>query len=109
MHGLLSDGEAAEPHARQSLEMLDGTGQFLQIGHSWNNLGRSLIRRPAPDPEGTAAAVSEALTVTEGHAARGVVQTSGQMWRDMNRRWPKLAAVRDLGNQVAATDGAASA
>jgi transcriptional regulator with XRE-family HTH domain len=100
VHGLLGDGVAAEPHARASLEMIRGTGQFLQIGYSWNNLGRAFLCRPAPDPERAAAAINEALTVTAGHAAGGVVRGAGQKSRDMNRRWPELKAVRELGEAV---------
>ncbi|WP_322768973.1 helix-turn-helix transcriptional regulator [Frankia sp. Cr1] len=93
----LGDGEAAAAHAGRSLELLSGTGQFGETGGTYNALCRAFLRRPDPDPEQAAAAAHAALTVIDGRPVRWVIQSTAQLWREMERRWPELPAVQDLG------------
>jgi hypothetical protein len=103
VNGLLGDGEAAEPHAHKSLELLAGTGQYTQIGGTHNALCRAYLRRAKPDPERAADAARNAFAVLDGRPSRSVVQTAAQFHREMRHRWPELPAVRDLDEMVRAT------
>jgi hypothetical protein len=96
----LGDGERAEPHARASLALLEGTGHYVQLGGSRNSLGRALLRRERPEPEQAAAAVADAVRALGGRPNRGVLDAGEELWQAMNARWPHLPAVRDLGEML---------
>lgn len=108
--GYLGDGERAEDHARESLAMLARKpGQYVQGGGTYAALGRAHLRRRRPDPEQAASAASTALDVLGGQPSRTVRQQVNELRRELSSRWPDLPAVRDLGDQVAATEGVTSA
>jgi transcriptional regulator with XRE-family HTH domain len=104
VNALLGAGEIAEPHARRSLELLDSDpDHYVQIGGTYNALCRAYLRRRDPDPEQAADAAGKALAIVKGRPNRSVVQQAGQMYRQMQVRWPELPAVRDLGELVASS------
>ncbi|ABD13243.1 hypothetical protein E0F15_06185 [Frankia sp. B2] len=66
-------------------------------------MARTLLYRADPDPIAAAASARDALDVLDvldGRPTRGVIQRSGEMWREMHHRWPKIAAVQDLGEVI---------
>jgi len=108
-HGFLAvslnntgQGVRSENYARTglALEKAYGEGHFVQIAGTHNALALSYLRRPLPDPEAAVASVQDALEVIEDRPTRGVIQRAGEMWRQMDTRWPNLPAVRELGEQV---------
>ncbi len=104
----LGNGVEAEPHAKTSLELeiAAGPDHYVQIGGNYTALARTYLRRPEPDPERAADATQQALLAVEGRPTRGVVQRAGEMWRQLDARWPELPAVRDLG-EIVKTSGRA--
>ncbi|ABD12665.1 hypothetical protein ThrDRAFT_02827 [Frankia casuarinae] len=109
IHGFLAvalahvgDGVQAEQHARVGLdlEIAANPDHYVQIGGKHNALCRAYLRRPEPDPEAAADAARHALLTVDGRPNRTVIQQAGQMWRQMDGKWPELPTVRDLGEIV---------
>ncbi|WP_154677155.1 XRE family transcriptional regulator [Parafrankia discariae] len=98
----LGDGEAAERHARQGLELelANGPDHVVQVSGKYNSLARAYLRRQSPDPEQAAEAVRTALLTLQGRPNRTVIQQAGTMWKEMDSRWSELSDVRDLGELV---------
>jgi transcriptional regulator with XRE-family HTH domain len=103
VYSQIGRGELAEPHALESLAMLDGTDRFVQIFGTHRALATSFLRRKEPDPEHAAANVTKGLSVVGGRGAARGVQAAGQLWKDLHRSWPELPAVRELGAHLDAT------
>lgn len=109
VYAALGDGVAAESHARHSLRLLTGTGQFGEIGGTYNALARSFLRRKNPDPEQAADAARSALGAIEHRPVRWVIRPVDDLWQRMNAGWGTLPAVAELGHQLALHRGAALA
>jgi hypothetical protein len=98
----LGDGQSAERHARAALsaETATGPGHYLQISGNYIWLCHAYLRRREPEPEQAADAAGRALGILDGSPTRTVIQQAGQVWQDLDARWPGLPAVRDLGELV---------
>jgi transcriptional regulator with XRE-family HTH domain len=97
----LGQGEAAEGHARSSLRLLVASDAPYLAAGTLNMLARSFLRRKHPDPEQAADATEQALALLMDRPSRSGIEAADQAWRKMAARWPDLAAVHDLGEQVA--------
>lgn len=98
--GYLGEGERAEDHAHRSLEMLAAKpGQYVQAGGTHAALARAYVRRRRPEPEQAAAAALDAIDALGGQPSRTVLQSIGELRRELETRWP-LPAVRNLGDRL---------
>ncbi|WP_235187130.1 MULTISPECIES: XRE family transcriptional regulator [Frankia] len=95
---------ASEEHARRAIAAYADSGRAGNLGGSYNALARSYLRRPEPDPERAADAARSALAAVGEQRTSWVVDVAGQMWRQMDARWPALPAVHDLGVLVQAAE-----
>ncbi|MEX5631928.1 helix-turn-helix domain-containing protein [Parafrankia sp. FMc2] len=100
VYAALGDGVAAESHARHSLRLLTGTGQFGEVGGTYNALAWSFLRRKNPDPEQAADAARSALRSIEQRPVRWVIRPTASVWQSMNAEWGRLPAVADLGIEL---------
>lgn len=100
VYAALGDGVAAESHARHSMQLLAGTGQFGEVGGTYNALAWSFLRRKDPDPEQAADAARNALRSIEQKPVRWVVRPTSSVWQSMNAKWGTLPAVTDLGIEL---------
>jgi hypothetical protein len=103
--GYLRRGEDAEPHARNSLQFLNESGRYVQIAGSHLALARALLHRDRPDPEQAAAAITDALSITDSkEIARGrtASRAAGIYHRHLGSTtdWVRLPAVRDLRDRL---------
>lgn len=102
--GYLGKGEAAETHARRSLEMLAGTGRYRSTAGTQLALSRSFIHRTHPDPEQAALAACDAMTTVAGkESVNGpTVGRAAGIHRQIASRpdWARLPAVRDLAERL---------
>ncbi|WP_256789880.1 helix-turn-helix transcriptional regulator [Frankia sp. AvcI1] len=92
---------AAEEHARRAVELYTGSGQAGHLGGAYNALGRTFLRRAVPEPERAADAAGRALAAVGEQRTSWVVDVAGQMWRQLDARWPGVTGVRELGELVA--------
>ncbi|KPM55365.1 hypothetical protein ACG83_08230 [Frankia sp. R43] len=101
--GYLRRGSEAEPHARRSLTLLEGTGRYMSAAGSHLALARALLYRDRPDPEQAAAAVIDAINITDGKDST-IRRASGIYHRHLSTRpaWAALPSVRDLGDRLPA-------
>jgi hypothetical protein len=102
--GYLGRGDEAEAHGRRSLALLTESGRHLQVAGSHLALARAFIRRPRPEPEQAAGALSDALTAAEGNDHGHTANRAAGVYRHLAAKpdWAKLPAVRELGERLPA-------
>ncbi|WP_045875775.1 hypothetical protein [Pseudofrankia sp. DC12] len=101
----LGRGDEAEQHARTSLQLVADSGRHVQAAGSQLALARAFLRRPAPDPEQAAGAVTDALRVAAGNDHGRTTIRATAIYRRLiaTPGWAGLPAIRDLASHLPAS------
>lgn len=101
--GYLAEGEQAERHARNSLALLGGRGNYRAAAGTHLALARAFLRRANPDPEQAAASALTAIDIVSDNESNTHGRAAG-IWRHLvaDDDWARLPAVRELGDRLPA-------